>query len=131
LAVRLRIRIRVGEEIIEEIALLSSGYESDTPQILIPLDIGEKLGLCPPPKESREYIFETAGGPLRVWLVRNAGYVSIITTDIEPKEVLTDIVISPLADEILIGDVLAGELEIAVEDFAMDYGDLDGSLKIN
>ena len=118
MAIRIRIRIRVGEKIIEDIALLNSGYESDTPQILIPINIGEKLGLWPPPKDTREYIFETAGGPLRVWLIRNAGYVSIIVKDIEPKEILTDIVISPLADEILIGDVLAGELEIAVEDFA-------------
>ena len=34
------------------------------------------------------------------------------------KEVKADIVISPLADEPLISDILAGELEIAVEDFA-------------
>ena len=118
LAVRLRVRIRVGGRVVDCIALLNSGYESDTPQILIPLDLGEELGLWPPPKGAREYIFDTAGGPLRVWLIPRAGYVSVVAEDVESREVLTDIVLSPLADEALIGDVLAGELEIAVEDFA-------------
>ena len=34
----------------------------------------------------------------------------------ESKEVRADIVISALADEVVISDILAGELEIAIED---------------
>ncbi|OYT38103.1 MAG: hypothetical protein B6U89_06350 [Desulfurococcales archaeon ex4484_58] len=43
--------------------------------------------------------------------------VKVIANDIESKEVVTDIVVSPYADEPLISDLLAEELEIAVESF--------------
>ncbi|MHB9301870.1 hypothetical protein [Thermofilum pendens] len=61
-------------------------------------------------------MFETAGGPLRVWVARRAARVHVVAGGAESREV--DVVVSPLADEPLISDVLAGELEIAVEDFA-------------
>ena len=96
LAVRLRIKIRIGNKNIDEVALLNSGYETDTPQLLIPIDTARKLGLWPPPSHSKEYIYETAGGPLRVWLIPNAGHISIVTEDESSKEILSDIVISPL-----------------------------------
>jgi len=67
---------------------------------------------------AREAIFETAGGPLRVWVFPRSAKVSVLVEDVSSREVLTDIVVSPLADEPLISDTLAGELEIAVEDFA-------------
>ena len=44
--------------------------------------------------------------------------VKIIAEDVESREVTVDIAISALAGEILISDLLAGEIEIAVEDFA-------------
>ncbi|MCC6054026.1 MAG: hypothetical protein LM589_01725 [Thermosphaera sp.] len=43
--------------------------------------------------------------------------VKAVTEDAESREVLTDIIISPIADEPLISDMLAEELEIAVESF--------------
>ena len=46
-----------------------------------------------------------------------SAYVSVMCEDVVPKEVEVDIVVSPIADEPLIGDMLAEELEIAVESF--------------
>ncbi|NAZ27861.1 MAG: hypothetical protein GU355_00945 [Caldivirga sp.] len=43
--------------------------------------------------------------------------VKVITSDAESREVLTDLLVSPLADEPLISDMLAEELEIVVESF--------------
>ena len=43
--------------------------------------------------------------------------VKAVTEDAESRKVLTDIIISPIADEPLISDMLAEELEIAVESF--------------
>jgi hypothetical protein len=60
---------------------------------------------------------DTAGGPLKAWHYTKKALVKIIAEDIESKEVLTDLIISPLADEALINDMLAEELEIAVESF--------------
>lgn len=117
MAVRLRLRIRVGERVTEEVALLNSGFEAPTPQLLIPISTAKALGLWPPTGESKELIVDTAGGPLRVWFYPRAAFVKVITSDAESREVLTDLLVSPLADEPLISDMLAEELEIVVESF--------------
>ncbi len=118
MAVRLRLKLKrvSSSEELNVIALLNSGYEADSPQLMIPIDIAKSLGLWPPQQLAREAIFETAGGPLRVWIIPRVVITEVIC-DVKSKEVLTDIVISPLADEPLISDILASELEIAVEDF--------------
>jgi len=116
MAVRLKLRIRVGESFSEEVALLNSGYEAPTPQLLIPTSLASRLRLWPP-KSAPEVTLETAGGPLKAWFFPKAAMVSIAVEDAESKEAAADIVVSPLADEPLINDKLADELEIAVESF--------------
>ena len=115
-AVRLRLRIRVNERSLEVIALLNSGYEVPTPQLLIPIDVARALDLWPP-EGAREVVLETAGGPLRAWFYPRKAFVKVVAGDAESREVLTDIVVSPIGDEPLISDMLAEELEIAVESF--------------
>jgi len=115
MVVRVRIKLNVDNNIIETIALANSGYEAETIQILIPIPLAEELGLWPPDKKY-ETIFDTAGGPLRVWIYPKKGLVKVLTKDYESKEVLVDIVVSPVADEVLLSDKLIGELEIALED---------------
>jgi hypothetical protein len=116
LAVRLKLRIRVSDRVVDVIALLNSGFEAPTPQLIIPIDTAKALNLWPP-EEAREVVLETAGGPLRAWFYPRKALVKIVTEDVESKDVLTDIIISPIADESLISDMLAEELEIAVESF--------------
>ena len=60
---------------------------------------------------------DTAGGPLRAWIFPGAAKISVLTEDAESREATADIIVSPLADEPLINDKLADELEIAVESF--------------
>jgi hypothetical protein len=115
-AVRLKLRIRVNEKSVEVIALLNSGYEAPTPQLLVPVDVARTLGLWPP-EGAREVVLETAGGPLRAWFYPRRALVKVVTEDAESREVLADIVVSPIGDEPLISDMLAEELEIAVESF--------------
>jgi len=102
----------------EVVALINSGYEADSPQLMIPVSLARELRLWPPPIEARETVFETAGGSLRVWIIPRVAITSVVTEDVESKTVEVDIVVSQLADEPLISDVLAGSLELAVEDFA-------------
>lgn len=118
MAVRIRLRLRKGDKALETVALVNSGYEADSPQLLLPSNLARKLGLWPPQPEMIEAIFETAGGPLRVWIARKAIKVQAIAPDASSDEVETDAVVSVLADEPLISDKLAGALAIAVEDFA-------------
>jgi len=116
MAVRLKLRIRVSGYVTEEVALLNSGYETPTPQLLIPISLAAKLGIWPP-KGAPEVTLETAGGPLKAWFYSRVASVSIAVEDVVSKEAVADIVVSLLADEPLINDKLADELEIAVEAF--------------
>jgi len=118
MAVRVRLRIQREDRVVEAVALVNSGYEADSPQLMVPIALARALGLWPPPPGSREEVFETAGGPARVWVVRGSARVKAVVSEAESREVEVDIVISLHIDEPLISDVLAGKLEIAVEDFA-------------
>ena len=118
MAVRVKLRIRREDIVKDVVALVNSGYEADTPQLMIPIGLARELELWPPPLDAREETFDTAGGPLRVWVVRNIATVQVVANGTTSGEVRVDLIISPLADEPLISDILAGELEIAVEDFA-------------
>jgi len=116
-AVRVRLRIERGGIAREVVALLNSGYEADTPQLMVPAGLARELGIWPPPPDAKEDLFDTAGGPVRVWIVRSAAKIKVVSEDAESGPVEADIVISQLVDEPLISDVLAGKLSIAVEDF--------------
>jgi len=112
--------VREGREV-ETSTLANSGYESETPQILIPIKVAELLALWPPTKDIGESVFETAGGPLRVWIAPKAVKVKVVVADIDTQYVEADAVISPLADEILLSDKMISELSIALEDVGKGY----------
>jgi len=120
MAVRVKLLLK-GKTTKEVVALINSGYEADTPQLMISISLARELGLWPPPQNAKELTYDTAGGPLRVWLIPQAVKVQVIAEDALSREVTTDIAISPLTEEPLISDILAGELELAIEDFAKGY----------
>ena len=53
MAVRVRLRVEVGGRVREVVALVNSGYEADTPQLMIPARLARELGLWPPPPDAR------------------------------------------------------------------------------
>ena len=117
-AVRVKLRIkslRSGKEVITS-ALVNSGFEAETPQLLIPRRLAVELGFWPPPEDA--YLIEvgTAGGPVRNYLVPSAAEVSVKTEDREVGPVKCDIMISNLEYEVLISDRLGGELGIVILD---------------
>lgn len=117
MAVRLRLRVRTAEgRVVECVALLNSGFEAPTPQLIVPVDVARRLGLWPP-EGAVEVELETAGGPVRAWFYPRRAFVGVVAEDVEPREVLTDLVVAPTVWEPLISDMLAEELEIAVESF--------------
>lgn len=117
MAVRLKLRIRAAEgRIVEAAALLNSGFEAPTPQLILPIGVARELGLWPP-EGAVEVELETVGGPVRAWFYPRRAFVKAVASDAESREVLTDIVVAPTANEPLISDMLAEELEIAVEAF--------------
>ena len=111
----MRLKLRRGDRVLETSALANSGYEAETPQILVPVAVAELLGLWPPPPGT-ETVFETAGGPLHVWVIPRACSAKVVAEDAESPEIIVDIVVSPIADEVLLSDKAIGELQIALED---------------
>jgi len=69
MAVRVKLRLRRGEASMKVIALVNSGYEADSPRLLVPVNLAKELGLWPPPLDAKETFFETASGPLKARLV--------------------------------------------------------------
>ncbi|MEM3571105.1 MAG: hypothetical protein QW589_04155, partial [Candidatus Bathyarchaeia archaeon] len=101
MAVRIKVEIIVEEKSLETIALLNTGYEAETPQALIPIEAAKLLSLWPP-IDAIESIYETAGGPLRIWINPRKCKIIIKEEDVKLVEAISDLVISPIADEVLI-----------------------------
>lgn len=115
--VKLRVKRRSGkaEVAAEVIAVANAGYEAPTPQLLVSIAVARELGLWPPPLEAEELTYDTAGGPLRIWLIPRCIEVGVVVEDVKFRWVKADLVISPLAQEALINDRLIDELEIVLE----------------
>ncbi len=112
--VRLRLRSKTSQETIETSALVNSGFEAESPQLLIPIPLARQLSLYPPPPTSSIIEVGTAGGPVRVFLVREALQAWVVTGDREVGPKLVDVMISPTEEEVLISDVLAEEFGIVL-----------------
>ncbi len=113
---RVRVRLHRGDKEVETSALANSGYESETPQVLMPIEVAELLSLWPPTSNVEESVFETAGGPLRVWIATRAVEIKVVVPDADTRYVDADAVISPMADEVLLSDKMISELGLALED---------------
>jgi len=114
--VKLRIRsLRSNREVVTS-ALVNSGFEAGTSQLLIPRRLAVELDLCPPPENA--YLIEvgTAGGPVRNYLVPSAAEVIVETPDGSVGPVKCDVMISSLEYEVLISDELGAALGIVILD---------------
>jgi hypothetical protein len=113
MAVRIKLRLRYCDKVLETPALVNTGFETPNPQILLPVKVAERLSLWPElPRDTLVEIYDTAGGPVRVYRVRNAVNVEIPEKGIS---VIADAVISHTEVEVLISDKLADELMIVIE----------------
>ncbi|OYT38000.1 MAG: hypothetical protein B6U89_06475 [Desulfurococcales archaeon ex4484_58] len=114
--VRVKLEIKIKNLVKNIIAIVNSGYEADTPQLMIPATLARELNLWPPPPDSRELVFDTAGGPVKVWFVPRIAKARVLGDNVSSKEVVVDLVISTSIDEPLISDLLTSEFEIVIED---------------
>lgn len=116
MGVRVKVRIKYGGRSVDLIALVNTGYETDVPEILVPLDIAEKLGLWPKlPDNTLVETYRTASGLMKVYRVGGAN-VSLLIDDVEVRSTETYVVISEHTDEALISDQLTSKLDIVIED---------------
>lgn len=119
MTVRVKVKIkslkglRVGG-VIETSSLLNTGYAGSSPEIIVPVKLAENLGLWPLPNEAIESIYDTAGGPARFYMIREAAIIQVVEEDCTSKELVVDIVVSPLEREVLLSDFVIGELGIVI-----------------
>ncbi|MBS7653170.1 hypothetical protein KEJ13_08590 [Candidatus Bathyarchaeota archaeon] len=63
---------------IETCSLLNTGYTGASPEVILPAKLAEKLGFWPPPNESVESTYDTAGGLARFYAHFVIGEMGII-----------------------------------------------------
>jgi len=115
--VKLRLRLTDSGKTREVVALVNSGFEAATPQLLLPRRLAEDLGIWPDMlPHARTVLYGTPGGVVRNYLIPGALRVSIVEEDMETREELADVTISEIEEEVLISDKLAGRLGIILED---------------
>jgi predicted aspartyl protease len=52
MGVRVKIRVKLNREEVEAAALVNTGFETEQPEILLPVKLAERLGLYPPARNS-------------------------------------------------------------------------------
>jgi hypothetical protein len=112
--IKLKLKSKTSGRIMETSALINTGFETESPQILIPVRLAKELLLYPPPYTSNIIEIGTAGGPSKVFLIRNDADIWVITENREKGPKSADILISLIEEEVLINDKLTEELNIII-----------------
>jgi len=128
--VRVRVEVEYGERRVTTTALLNTGYESDVPEILIPLSVAEQLGVWPKlPRDAIAETYRTASGLMSVYRIPG-GKVRLVLEEGVGSPVEAYIVVAEYADEVLVCDQLISALGIAIEDPARGLWRLRGEARI-
>lgn len=126
MGVRVRVRVRYGSALSNLVALVNTGYETDVPELLVPVSVAERLGLWPKlPEDTIIETYKTASGLMRVYRVKGAR-TSLLVGGAEEGGVEVYLVISEYTDEALISDQLASAFGIVIEDPAKGLWRLRG-----
>lgn len=111
MGVRVRVAIRYKENNVITVALVNSGYESDIPEIHLPLSLARKLGL--PLERLRAERYRVVGSETTTYIL---GYVDVkvVTEDKESEWVRARAVSVPGELEVLLSDALIEKLNINI-----------------
>ena len=112
--VRVEIRSRYSTVVLTMLALVNTGFTSDTPDLAVPTSVAEKLGLWPNPPNALSASLETGGGIVEGYIIPQAAVIKVVTKDRVSKEVIVNIIVNPFIGEVLISDALAEELGIQI-----------------
>ncbi len=124
--VRIRIRLRALEgpragRTAELNALLSTAYIASSPEVIVPAELAEWLGLWPSPESYEQIEYYAAGEPVSFCAIRKCAMLQVVEEDVCTKEIPVDLVISEAEDEVLLSDYVMGELGIIVLDARRGY----------
>lgn len=116
MGVRVKVRISTkGSLSVEANALLNTGFESDVPEVIVPTRVAEALDIWPRlPNGTAIKAFETAGGTIRMPLIREAVEIEVVTKDRVTKPVKCSLAISEVESEVLLSDRAIDEFGIII-----------------
>ncbi|RLE48049.1 MAG: hypothetical protein DRJ31_07955 [Candidatus Methanomethylicota archaeon] len=115
MGVRVKVKITVDDKSIVTSALINSGFESETPDICIPIELARQLKLWP--SEKVEPIeTNTAGGQATVYAIGKAK-LQLLANSETKAEINCNLVMNPHIDEVLLSDYVTDELGITVISF--------------
>ncbi len=113
----MRIRLRSGSNEVESSALLNSGFETDSPDVAVPVRVARALGLWPPSRMGELITLDTGGGEAEAYLFEGAAELELVLEDRRIKPILVNVIVNPSIGEILLSDYVASELGIVLLDF--------------
>jgi len=115
MACRVKVRIIRDSSIIETSALVNSGFESDSPDIVVPLEVAKRLGLWPP-REASVAVLETGGGEVFTTYNEYAAEVELVLNDREPKRAVVNVITNPHMHEVVLSDYVSSLFGIILLD---------------
>jgi hypothetical protein len=134
MAVRIKIRIKrldSRHETVDTVALVNAGYETDEPEIILPMPVAERLRLIPNlPNNTKIEEYGTLGGKVRCLWVPKCVEAWILPMSKSSKPVRAHAVLSDSEKEVLLNDKLAGAMKIIIEDIGKGYWRLPGERKL-
>ena len=111
MACRVRVKLRRDSRVVETSALVNSGFETDAPDIVIPVELAKRLGLWPP-RETSFTVLDTGGGEVSTPYYESAVELELVLTDREPKRIIVNVIVNPHVHEVLLSDYVASMLGI-------------------
>jgi len=113
MAVRVRIRIEriavAHPPSVETVAVANSGFESQKPEVLLPVRVAERLGLWPPPATARTERFESPAAAFGMVSVPRALAISLVGNK---RRARCDAVISERETEVVLNDLAVDALRL-------------------
>ncbi len=118
MAVRVKMKLISvkNKSAIEVNSVLNTAFESEGPEVLVPLKVAEELSFWPMlPEGAIVKAFETTGGIVRMYYITDAVETQVITQDKLSKPAKCALVISEIEREVLVSDRAIDELDIVIE----------------
>ena len=115
MACRVKVRLKRGEKVIETSALVNSGFETDAPDIVVPVEVAKRLNLWPP-KEISFTVLDTGGGEVSTPYYESAIELELVLSDRESRKHLVNVIVNPHVHEVLLSDYVASMLGIILLD---------------
>jgi len=128
--VRVRVEIEYRGRKTSVVGLLNTGYESDVPEIMVPVAVAEQLGVWPRlPEGTVVETYRTASGVTTVYRVPGAS-VRLVMDEGLGDPVQSYIVVCEHVDEVLLSDQLISAMGIVIEDPARGLWRLRGESRV-